>query len=355
MEGQLFDTKAPRPQFYGELDYHVGQLILLKHTQCMVTRIVCRAVCRAWRDIVWVHWMHPTYPSWGSYVATTPDNDGVAVMEMFMPRSIPRYVGRDVEGALWLEAISANKPKMTVLLAAHTASLPMKSAWSMAINGDRRLILNQVLIPATVMEHNTRIPFGYMLVWAPLKTFIWYCETYSHCKDLMGDCIPLVPPIVELDAKIAWMHASGYWNDGFWYTWWEHTIGFIDFRDGEEPPYDEQKSWCDNTVATAIVRNVLRTVSKNDCDYLRRGDHAFNGVSNRALHELIRPWCSCPRQSAATRAARKLGKHLSQHKRLKREAAEEAFEQELLRREVADEAYEEDGEWREDSGSGSGE
>lgn len=244
-----------------------------------------------------------------AYIRNEPDDVAAAVLSLWMPRfSSSSSRGEAHMQALVSVAAGSDKPRTLSLFLAHacTPAHPLPSgmlfhmddisgvATRVALREDCRRVISEVIMPSLMVSGQRHAAFRYILTYGSMDMFIWYCTTYWHCKECPGFIDASEGTPVELEEKIKWMHASGKWEESFWLAWFENAAGVAYHLQGE--PHEEltQDVRRNDDVAVAIVQHVLGKIPRPGvCAHLTSGEPGPKGIRDRALHNRLRPWCSC--------------------------------------------------------------
>ena len=280
---------------------------VFRHFQHIITFSVCGAVCRKWRSLANVvlseevfsrrhgtsWWSHPFV----DYIRGAGNTDAdMGFLIWFLTRNAKLS---SIEGPVFHAALVADRPSVVRMclgqVQEHT-DFKWDRVVETAIMNDARGVLEHALLPALCAARRQYTIFDRMLRYASLDLFQWYCTRYPAMRGFVDyngfasdDRNPF--PVLDLGAKIAWMTAAPQpWSAYFWLNWFNYASGMR--------PFEKTKYYNADAAVLIALHHYNGDLREWNylCSYLTNG-RLRERQRNFALHDRLRPFCSCPAQT----------------------------------------------------------
>jgi len=136
--------------------------------------------------------------------------------------------------------------------------------------------------------------FAWVLVNAPVDTFIWFATRFANLVDISNTLIK-VRGFRDMDAKIMWMHSTGSWPLVFWCSWFDRAAGIrrvitVDGKDHWAAPTNDFDDYYNASLAVAIVKHALRFVPHNAVKQLTNVKLRSQRQRDASLYARLTPW-----------------------------------------------------------------
>jgi hypothetical protein len=266
-----------RPRFCAELDGNIGKLIF-GHIKLVTTRRICRAVCKAWRQMqrtMQGAWQLVRMLQFEYHVMQLEDQH-MGVLRFWMRVYRDKLCGEDQQSLVFL-SVKQDKPTALRLFLTHTDRKPdamILRTMEMAIVSNARNCIQDVLLPAAVLAgREAALSLG-MLIDAPYELFEWFAKRFPlKFPDASGIKLNGKTPR-DLEAKLQWMGQHAELGLMWWRAWFRATAG-IRHRwtnsKGKQmyvEPADDEHRMYNADVAVAIVQHVLKSIPEDAVTFL---------------------------------------------------------------------------------------
>ena len=309
-----------RPRFSDVFNWEIG-LKIFEHLHQPLTVVICRGVCKDWRDLLELHpcgldvlfpvkpgldtrWTQIQYGCFEMYLRREPD-EHMRCLRLWMP-TLHRVLANSEQHGAIDEAIAHDKPTALAMLLGHATVTPVRaiqSALSMAVERGATRVIADVLMPACVMTGQRTLPFWRTFSIGSLSVFQWFCANYTPPFLEAGEIqLPIPPPSVDEKIVLLWNKTHDRWRISWWREWFYATLGLKlnrFFTSGYVPCklqlcFDEKMEpmRCPET-AVALVKHVLKEVPQEAIAMLKQTMFVSSGrnARNADMLALLAPWC----------------------------------------------------------------